>query len=480
MTPQSLWMLEPFLAATGGRVLGAAAAEITGISIDSRTVAAGEAFFAIKGDTHDGHSFVHAALERGAGLAVVAEERLVDLPADGRYVVVDDVLQALGRLGAAARARSRARVVAVTGSVGKTSTKEALKVVLAKQGSVHASPGSFNNHWGVPLTLARLPADIDFAIFEIGMNHAGEITPLAKLVRPHVAIVTTVAPVHLEYFDSVADIARAKGEIFAGVEPGGAAVINGDIAEAGLLETEARRAGVEHIYFFGERPGLASHVESLVPRADGSVIRGFILGAPVIWKVGAPGRHVAINSLAVLTAATLLGADLALAALALAQLVAPQGRGSQHTLAIGHGSFTLIDESYNANPASMRAAIDLLGQSPVGLRGRRIAVLGDMLELGEAGPRLHAELAERLSRARVDRVYCAGSLMRSLWHAIPIEVRGAHAETAAELKPVILQALAPGDVVMVKGSNGSRMGQLVEAIKKKFPSIEESVEDVDV
>ncbi|MDR3496785.1 MAG: UDP-N-acetylmuramoylalanyl-D-glutamyl-2,6-diaminopimelate--D-alanyl-D-alanine ligase [Ancalomicrobiaceae bacterium] len=480
MTSQPLWTLNALIAATGGRVVGAATAGITGISIDSRTVLPGEAFFAIKGDTHDGHAFVRAALDRGAGFAVVAEEKLPELAADGRYVVVDDVLRALGRLGAAARARTRARVAAVTGSVGKTSTKEALRIVLGKQGSVHASPASFNNHWGVPLTLARLPADTDYAVFEIGMNHPGEITPLVKLVRPHVAIVTTVAPVHLEYFESVVEIARAKSEIFSGVEPGGAAVVNGDIAEAGLLETEARRAGVEHIYLFGERPGLASHVETLVPRADGSVIRGYILGAPVIWKVGAPGKHVAINSLAVLTTASLLGADLALAALALAELVAPQGRGAQHVLQIGHGSFTLIDESYNANPASMRAAIDLLGQSPVGLRGRRIAVLGDMLELGDAGPRLHAELAERLMRVGVDRLYCAGPLMRSLWHAIPMEVRGAHAETAKELKPVLLLALAPGDVVMVKGSNGSRMGQLVDALRMQFPSIEESVEDMDV
>jgi UDP-N-acetylmuramoyl-tripeptide--D-alanyl-D-alanine ligase len=476
---QSLWALDALVAAMGGRIVGAPASEITGISIDSRTIEASEAFFAIKGDVHDGHRFVDKALERGAALAVVAEEKLADLPPDGRYVVVSDVLEALVRLGEAARERTSARIIAVTGSVGKTSTKEALRHVLARQGRVHASAASFNNHWGVPLTLARMPADSAYGVFEIGMNHAHEITPLTRMVRPHVAVVTTIAPVHLEFFASVADIARAKGEIFLGVEPGGAAVINGDIPEADILEAAAREAGVERIVRFGEGAGNAAQLKQLILRPDGTVAHGVILGERVTWKIGAPGRHMAVNSLAVLAAASLAGADLALAALALADLAAAKGRGAQHVLEIGHDSFTLIDESYNANPASMRAAIELLGQTPVGLRGRRIAVLGDMLELGEAGPQLHAALRDPLSRAGIDKVYCSGPLMRSLWHALSPDQRGAYAETSAELAPIVLSGVGPGDAVMVKGSNGSRMAPLVEALKQKYRAIEHSVEELE-
>ena len=380
-----LWTLEALVAATGGRIVGTPAGEIMGISIDSRTIRPGEAFFAIKGDVHDGHGFVAKALAAEAGLAVVAEEKLGELPADGRYVVVADVLEALCDLGRAARARVAARIVAITGSVGKTSTKEALAHVLGRQGKVHYSPASFNNHWGVPLTLARMPADVAFGVFEIGMNHAGEITPLTRMVRPNVAIVTTVAPVHLEFFESVDAIGRAKAEIFLGLEPGGAAVINGEIAQTGLLIAAAEAVGAE-IVTFGEAAGLTSHIDQLVLRADGSVARGVILDHAVTWKIGVPGRHMAINSLAVLSAAQLVGTDLARAAMDLADLSATQGRGAQHVLTVDDGEATLIDESYNANPASMRAAIYLLGQTPVGLRGRRIAVLGVMLELGETGP----------------------------------------------------------------------------------------------
>jgi UDP-N-acetylmuramoyl-tripeptide--D-alanyl-D-alanine ligase len=389
----ALWTLDALVSAVEGRVVGTPPSLVLNISIDSRTASPGDAFFAIKGDVHDGHAFVAVALERGVAVAVVAEEKLAELPTDGHYVVVDDVLHALERLGRAARARTSARIVAITGSVGKTSTKEALAAVLSRQGRVHYSPASFNNHWGVPLTLSRMPADIDFGVFEIGMNHAGEITPLTQMVRPHVAVITTVAPVHLEFFASVADIARAKGEIFTGVEPGGAAVINGDIAEADLLAEMAERAGIKTIIRFGEATECLSAIHQLILRSDISCLRGLILGADLTWKVGAPGRHMAMNSLAVLTAAVLVGADLAVAALTIGEITAPKGRGLQHRLEVGEGEATLIDESYNANPASMRAAIELLGQSVVGFRGKRIAVLGDMLELGETGEALHAALA---------------------------------------------------------------------------------------
>jgi UDP-N-acetylmuramoyl-tripeptide--D-alanyl-D-alanine ligase len=464
-----LWSYAAFAAALRGRPLGSKPDAIAGISIDSRTIRPGEAFFAIKGDSFDGHDFVSAALANGAATAVVATDRLAGL---GRIkqslTVVSDVLDGLADLGRAARARTGARIAAVTGSVGKTGTKEMLARALEAEGSVHSSPGSFNNHWGVPLTLSRMPQESRFAVFEVGMNHAGEITPLTRMVRPHAAIVTTVEPVHLEYFDGVEDIARAKAEIFLGVEPGGAAIINRDNPHYALLAAKAREAGVERIIGFGEHPEAEARLEVVKLKPDCSCMSATILGEPISYKLGAPGRHVAQNSLAVLAAVSVLGADLAKAALTLAALSAPKGRGARFRLAVGGKGATLIDESYNANPASMRAAIVLLGQAETGKRGRRIAVLGDMRELGPNAPELHAGLAEPLAEAGVDRVFLAGSLMEALWAKLPQSRRGAYAPTSAELLPALVGALAPGDVVMVKGSNASRMGALVDSLKARF------------
>jgi UDP-N-acetylmuramoyl-tripeptide--D-alanyl-D-alanine ligase len=475
---EPLWTLPALAAATGGRIVGSPAARIDGVSIDSRTLAPNDAFFAIHGDVHDGHAFAAAALAKGAAVAIVAEEKLAALPANGRYLVVDDVLEALRRAGIAARARSKARIAAVTGSVGKTTTKEALRLALSESGKVHASVASFNNHWGVPLTLARMPADVDFAVFEIGMNHAGEITPLTKMVRPHVAIVTTVAPVHLEFFDSVEDIARAKAEIFLGLEPRGVAVINGDIPYTGILIEAAGRAGAARIVTFGETPGLDARLEAVSLKTGFSTLRATVLGEAVTVKVGAPGRHMAVNALAVLAATVALGADLARASLALANLSAQKGRGARVVLSVGRGEAVLIDESYNANPASMRAALDLLAQTPVGLRGRRIAVLGDMLELGETGPSLHAELAGPIATAQVDKVFCAGPLMRALWQHLPAERRGAYAEQSKDLESILLNDIGPGDAVMIKGSLGSRMGPLVDALRARFTAAISDPEDL--
>lgn len=472
-----LWTLDDLVVATAGRVVGTPAASISGISIDSRSIGPGEAFFAIKGDSRDGHEFVAGALERGAALAVVAEARLAEVPPEGHYVVVDDVLEAMIRLARAARARSVARIVAVTGSVGKTSTKEALRHVLAEQGETHASVASYNNHWGVPLTLARMPASTVYGIFEIGMNHAGEITPLTALVRPHVAVVTTVAPVHLEYFADVDAIAEAKAEIFSGLEPGGAAVVDGDIAQTPILVAAAEVRGAR-VVRFGSAEGLEARLVEASLQSDNSTVMAEILGQPITYKIGAPGRHVVKNSLAVLAVVALVGGDLARAGMALADMTPPQGRGKRHVLHLEHGDATLIDESYNANPASMRAAIDLLGQAVVGFRGRRIAVLGDMLELGRHGERLHAELAKALKAARVDRVYVAGPLMHALWHALPLEMQGAHAFASADIEATLLAAIQPGDVIMVKGSNGSRMGPIVDALKLRFSSTRLRGEDL--
>ena len=462
-----LWTLSDFAAAMGGRVVGRPGEAIEGISIDSRSIGSGDAFFAIKGDSRDGHEFVAGAMERGAAVAVVAEEKLAELPSDGRYVVVDDVLAGLIRLGLAARARSRARIVAVTGSVGKTSTKEALRHVLCEQGKTHASVASYNNHWGVPLTLARMPADAAFGVFEIGMNHAGEITPLVGMVRPHVAVITTVAAVHLEHFSGVEAIAAAKAEILSGLEVGGAAIIDGDIEQTAFLVGEADKVGAK-VVRFGEAEGCEAHLDAVSLQADNSTVRATILGQAITYKIGAPGRHIVKNSLAVLATVALVGGDLARAGLALAAMVPPQGRGKRHTLTLDHGEATLIDESYNANPTSMRAAIDLLGQSNVGLRGRRIAVLGDMLELGAQGETLHRDLAKALKAARVDRVYLAGPLMHALWHELPPEMQGGWAPVSKEIEATVLAAIRPGDAIMVKGSNGSRMAPIVAALEKRY------------
>jgi UDP-N-acetylmuramoyl-tripeptide--D-alanyl-D-alanine ligase len=465
-----LWTVDAMAAAMRAERAGALPQAIGGISIDSRSIAPGEAFFAIKGDTHDGHGFVGAALQNGAGLAVVAETRRGDLPADAPLLIVPDVLMGLADLAAAARMRSDGKIVAVTGSVGKTSTKEALRLALARDGETYASVASFNNHWGVPLSLARLPQAARYGVFEIGMNHAGEITPLTKLVRPHVAIVTTIAPVHLEFFKSVDAIADAKAEIFLGVAPGGAAVINHDNAQFARLRRRAAKAGVDRIVSFGEHAKADARLVRYALQPEASTVEADILGHRVAYKIGAPGKHLVVNSLAVLAAASLVGADLALAALALAEQAPAAGRGTRIALGVPGGGALLIDESYNANPLSMRAAFALLGQAPIGARGRRIAVLGDMLELGAAGADLHRELAGAIREHGIDLVYCAGPLMAALWEALPSERRGGYAKDASALEPDVLAAVRGGDAMMIKGSFGSRMGPIVKALMRRFPA----------
>ena len=464
----ALWTLDAMAAAMRADRSGALPADVPGLSIDSRHMTKGEAFFAITGDNRDGHDFVEAALKAGAGLAVIARARRAQFAADAPLLAVDDVLEALRDLARAARARSPAKIVAVTGSVGKTSTKEALRLALAADGETHASAASYNNHWGVPLSLARLPESARYAVFEIGMNHAGEITPLTKLVRPHVAIVTAIAPVHLEYFGSLKKIADAKAEIFLGLEPGGTAVLNRDNRQYAQLVRAAVAAGVARVVSFGTSAKASARLLRYSLQTECSTVDARILGQPVTYKLGAPGKHLVLNSLAVLAAVALVGADLALAALALDNLKPATGRGTRATLRVHGGSALLIDESYNANPASMAAAIALLGQAPVGNRGRRIAVLGDMLELGAQGLALHRALAEPIKAAGVDLVFCSGPLMHALWEALPTASRGGYAETAAELEPAVLGAIRNGDAVMVKGSLGSKMGPIVKALERQF------------
>lgn len=463
-----LWMLDDMTQAMDAAPRGTMPPAVAGLSIDSRTVKPGEAYFAIQGDVHDGHDFVAAALEAGAVLAVVDEAHATRFAADAPLLVVPDVLAALRALAVAARARLSGRVIAVTGSVGKTSTKEMLRQVFAAQDKTHASVASFNNHWGVPLSLARCPRDAAFAIFEIGMNHAGEITPLVKMVRPHAAIVTTVAPVHLEFFGSLEAIADAKAEIFLGLEPGGVAILNRDIDQFARLEQQAAAAGAARIVTFGAAAGAEAQLLDVALHPAGSAVHARILDREVTYKLGMPGRHMAVNSLAVLAAVQLSGADLALAALTLAQAVPPPGRGARRRLDVIGGAATLIDESYNANPASMAAALGVLGDVPAQGQGRRIAVLGDMLELGPEGAALHRGLVEAVTGNGVDLVFCCGPLMRSLWEALPSNRRGGYADSATALESQVVAAIRPGDVMMVKGSLGSRMKVIVAALEKRF------------
>jgi UDP-N-acetylmuramoyl-tripeptide--D-alanyl-D-alanine ligase len=436
-----------------------------GVATDSRTLTGGDLFFALEGATHDGHDHIAGAFAGGAAAAVV--HRVPDgIAPDAKLVVVDDTLAALGRLGRAARARTTAKVAAITGSVGKTGTKEALRLVLADQSPTHASVSSYNNYVGVPLSLARMPADSAYGVFEVGMNHAGEISPLAQMIRADVAIITTVEAVHVENFPDrgIDGVAAAKAEIFDGA-PNGVAVLNRDNRFFDYLAARARAAGAARVVSFGAHAEADAHISSIDEDPSGSTVSATINGVAIIYRVGAPGRHWAFNSLAVLLAAGALGADVSRAAAALAAFSPPKGRGARVAVLRDDGSFELIDDSYNASPPSMRAAFAVLGTSKPGSGGRRIAVLGDMLELGPDSPRLHADLARPLIEARIDTVFTCGPNMRLLHEALPEAMRAEHAADSRELVPHINAAVQRGDVVLVKGSLGSRMGVIVEALR---------------
>jgi UDP-N-acetylmuramoyl-tripeptide--D-alanyl-D-alanine ligase len=457
------------IAAMAGRPFGTLPQGITGISIDSRSIASGEAFFAIKGDRVDGHDYASMAMANGASLLVVSEARLAGL---GRLtvpmIVVEDVLAALERLAVASRQRSRAQIIAVTGSVGKTTTKEMLRHVLSPSGKVHASVASFNNHWGVPLTLARMPLDTHFGVFEVGMNHPGEIRPLVQMIRPHVAVITTIAPAHLGNFKSIKEIATAKAEIFEGLVPGGHVVLNRDNDQYNFLERTAQALGISNIHSFGQHAKAEYRLAEFNGSDESSALWLTIDGDTLEVAIGAPGRHIAENALAALGVVTLVGADLDKAIDALATLQPEKGRGQRHKLRLGAGSLTLIDESYNANPASMRAAIALLAAAVPSGYGRRIAVLGDMLEMGEFAERVHADLASPRLAAGIEHVWLAGKDMQALRESLPDSVAVEYRETTAELKDFVLNSVEPGDVLMVKSSLGIGFGKIVAALLDKF------------
>jgi len=441
---------------------------LTGVSIDTRTLQPGDLFIALK-DQRDGHDFLTAAIKAGASAALVS--RAVDGVNADKLILVPDVLASLNQLARFARARSAARVIAVTGSVGKTGTKDMLRHMLAAQGRVHAAEKSYNNHWGVPLTLARLPREADFAVIEIGMNHPGEIAPLSQLARPHVAMITTVAAVHAEAFSGVEAIADEKAAIFEGLEAQGVAVLPRDNAHYERL----KRATSATVVAFGEHEASTFRMTRAHVSPTATVVEASSPDGPFMFKLGAPGLHLAMNALGALAAAHAAGADLARAALALAQWRAPEGRGAQYCIAFGpsglDGQLTLIDESYNANPASMGAALALLALSPVenGIgrvaNGRRIAVLGDMLELGPDELALHAGLAAHSALTKIHKVHCIGARMKALHTALPFERRGQWFADSSECAAQIGRMLDAGDVVMAKGSFGSRLAVVVDAIK---------------
>ena len=462
MNAPVLWTAAEAAAATGGDVSGDWTA--TGVSIDSRTAAPGDLFIAIAGPHFDGHDYVAAALAAGCAAAMVAR-RPDELPADAPLLSVDDCTAGLEALAVAARARTDCRVAGVTGSVGKTGVKEALATVLREQAPTHATTGNLNNQLGVPLTLARMPRNTVYAIIEMGMSQPGEIGPLSRLVRPDVAIITTIAAAHLEFFESVARIAEAKAEIFEGLA-GGTAVLHRDNPFFPDLAVAAEAAGAARVVGFGAHGEATARLIDLISGPACSRIHARIHKLELRYRVGLPGRHWAMNSLAVLAAVDALGANVGLAAAGLARLTPPKGRGQRSRVALGAGSFEIIDDSYNASPAAMRAALETLAMAEPRNGGRRIAVLGDMLELGANSDRLHAGLAAAAGADGIACVYTAGPHMAHLHDALPDHVHRFHGPDSAALAARVAAEIRPGDVVMVKGSLGSRMAVVVEALTK--------------
>ena len=454
MADSPLWTRDEIVAATSGAAQGADFAA-TGVTFDTRELEPGDLFVALAGE-RDGHDFAQAAFAKGAAGALVS--RPVE---GGPFVLVPDTLKALEALGAAARDRADGKRIAVTGSVGKTSVTQALLASLRLAGAAHGSIKSFNNHIGVPLTLARMPRETRYAVFEIGMNHAGEIGPLSRLVRPHVAVVTNVGPVHTENFaDGEAGVAKAKAEIFEGLEPSGGAVLDADGAWFGVLGEAARAAGAQ-VLTFGEGEGADARLLPSPSMGEGRVV-ATLHGRPLDFPIAQRGAHWGKNSLAVLLALEAAGAPIDVGIEALASFAPLAGRGAERRVALAHGDFTLIDESYNANPISMRAAFETLSRR----KGRKLAVLTDMLELGSTAEAMHASLAEPIEAARVDLVFAAGPFMRRLYDELPPSSRGGWAPTAVELAPQVTAAVRDGDVVMVKGSNGSKASLVVQALRE--------------
>lgn len=458
LTP--LWTSEAIAAATGG--VASAPFTADGVSFDSREIISGELFVALRGEATDGHRFVDTAAARGAAGMLVSE------PVDARHVCVADTMAGLTALAVAARARTAANIVGVTGSVGKTGTKEALRLALERSapGAVHASVKSYNNHTGVPLSLARMPASARFGVFEMGMNHAGELRALTAMVRPHVAVVTTIASAHREFFASEEAIADAKGEIFAGLEPGGVAIIPFDSRHRDRLIAAAKPFAAR-IVTFGLGDGADVRATDHVLHPDCTTATAMVDDRKLMFRIGVPGVHWLSNALAVLAVVDTVGGDLALAGLALAEMGGLPGRGAHFAVARGDGSATILDESYNANPASMAAALAVLGTMPA--TGRKRVVLGEMRELGAESDAFHAALAPLLATAGVGHAILVGAAMAPLAAALPRHIPAVLVADAAQATVAIAAHLAAGDVLLIKGSNSVRLGDVVAALRKAAP-----------
>jgi len=459
---QPLFTLEAILAATGGRADGVTATAINSITIDSREIGPDALFVAIKGDRFDGHAFVSTALAGGAVAALVSD----GIAGGTGTIAVPDALEGLCDLARAARARSGALIVGVTGSVGKTTTKEMIRTIFAAAGRTHASIKSFNNQWGVPLMLARMPEDAQFGVFEMGMNHAGEIEPLSTMVRPHIAVITTVAPAHLEALGSLEAIAMAKAEIFTGLETSGTAVLNADHPQIGLLRDRAALAEVASVITYGFAPGSDWHIANYEAVGDRSFAEIHHAGVTYALVLNVPGRHMAANAAGALAVSFIAGVELAVALDALAQFGAQAGRGQKLRFGNPDKPLVLLDESYNANTASMIAALEVFAsQTAV---GRKVLVLGDMLELGEQGPQLHASLADAVRASGAERIYLVGPQMAALAAALGDHRVTAHTAAVTEMAEIVLRDLAYGDTVMIKASNGIGLADIVEKIRKRF------------
>ena len=462
------WESAAVIAATGGRAVGDAWMA-HGVAIDSRQVRAGDLFVALRGDRFDGHDFLTVAAQKGA-VAALVEVAPAALPAGFPVVVVDNSLTALNQLAAAARRRLTGPVIAVTGSVGKTGSKESLARALAAFGSCHVNQGNLNNHIGAPLSLARAPAASDFCVLEMGMNHAGEISPLSRLAQPQVALITNVEPVHIGHFRDITAIADAKCEIFDGVMPGGVAILNRDNAMFDYCAAAAKRAGIERIISFGRDVHADVRLLECEAGIDGSHVRAHVIDQEARYHLRAIGCHWVLNSLGVLAAVAALGLDPAVAAAAMEQVTAGRGRGGQVDMpAANGGHYRLIDESYNASPPAVRAALSVLAMTPTGPGGRRIAVLGDMLELGAHSADLHADLAPDLFASGADMLFTAGPDMAQLRAHLATPLTGVHGAGAADIAAAVAAEVRAGDVVLVKGSLGMGMSAIIKALNDAAP-----------
>ena len=460
------WRAQDILSATKGHTLHPQDSVAHGVSIDSRTVKQGDLFIAIKGDSCDGHDFVRAAMEAGA-IAAIVERQPPQVPPDAPLIFVDNTMDALQDLGCAGRDRCEASIVAVTGSVGKTSTKEQLRLMLGSVGETYANEGSLNNHWGVPLSLARLPQDARYGVIEIGMNHAGELGPLSRFVRPQIALITNIEAVHLEHFESTEAIAQAKAEIFEGMDKSGIAILNRDNPHYTFLAAKAKESGLKKILSFGRDSKSDARLLAIKQDEHGLLIDAMMMGHPLTYRMEPMGEHLAFNALGALLVCAALGADYSLCAQALEAYRPSVRRGTRELLSMPDGkTLCVIDETFNASPVATHAALATLGKTPKPMpTGRRIAVLGDMRELGETGPALHADLADTILRSEIDLVYCCGELMKNLTNALPPDRRGGHRPDSTAMAELVASEVKSGDVVMVKGSKSVHMDYVVHALR---------------